>query len=225
MTPKQFVAKIEAIMKKHGNTQNAVAMSKYMKNYFPFFGIKKPLRAELTMPLIKDVKEHANETWLIDTAVLLWKRKEREYHYIAIDLLMRYRKMLTPKSFKAIEELLVSNSWWDSVDGITGCVVSPLVSAYPELKTKMSAYISHPNMWLRRVSIIHQLPYRKNTDQGLLFEACLRNMNDQEFFIRKAIGWALRQYAKTEPKAVYSFVETHKQSLSGLSIREALKHK
>ncbi len=225
MTPKQFVAKIETILTKHGNTGNAEAMSKYMKNNFPFLGIKKPLRAELSVPVIKEVKEYASESWLVETANLLWKKKEREFHYVAIELLTRYRRSLTPASFKAIEDLLVSNSWWDSVDGLTGCVVSPLVATYPELKTRMQAYITDPNMWLRRVSIIHQLPYRKNTDHELLFKACTKNMHDQEFFIRKAIGWALRQYAKTEPKAVYSFVEANKNSLSGLSIREALKHK
>ncbi len=225
MNPKQFISKIESILIKYGNEQDAQAMSKYMKNNFPFLGIKKPRRAELTLPLIKEAKEFASEKWLIEASGLLWKKKEREYHYVAIELLTRYRKMLTPESFRAIEDLLVSNSWWDSVDGLTGCVVSPLVATYPELKKKMNAYIIDPNMWLRRVSIIHQLPYRKNTDEELLFKACSMNMMDQEFFIRKAIGWALRQYAKTEPKAVYSYVEANKHKLSGLSIREALKHK
>lgn len=225
MTPENFLEQLTKTFNKNSNTENAVAMSKYMKNLFPFYGLKKPLRAEVTKPLIQSVKDSVNENWMIKTTALLWKQKEREYHYTAIELFRVYKKHITPKCFPHIEKMLLSNSWWDSVDGLVGNIISPLVKKYPELKKEMKRFIREENMWLRRVAIIHQLPYGKQTDTEFLYTSCETNMYDKEFFIRKAIGWALRQYAKTDPKSVYAFVEKNRSSLSNLSIREALKHK
>jgi 3-methyladenine DNA glycosylase AlkD len=196
-----------------------------MKNLFSFYGIKKPLRSEITKPVIEKAKGSITEDWLLKVAVLLWDKKEREYHYIAMDLFSKNRKWLTPKSFKIIEKLVLQHSWWDSVDSLTGYAISPLVFKYPELKKEMVRFSTHKNMWLRRISLIHQLPYKNQTDKAFLFAVCKKNMADTDFFIRKAIGWALRQYAKTNPKEVYDFVEANKEKLSNLSIREALKHK
>lgn len=225
MTPEKFLNELTKLFKQHANPEIAVAMSKYMKDLFPFYGLKKPVRSELIKPLFQKVKGEVTEDWLLQTTNLLWKQKQREYHYIAIDLLKAFRKHLTPASFDQLEQMLISNSWWDSVDGLTGNAISPLVKKYPELKKQMKRFVTEDNMWLRRVSIIHQLPYHNQTDKVFLFDACKKNMHDKEFFIRKAIGWALRQYAKSEPKAVYAFVEENRAKLSNLSIREALKHK
>ena len=225
MTPEIFLEELTKIFKKHANAENAIAMSKYMKNLFPFYGLKKPVRAEVSKPLIQNAKQSVDEDWIIKTTALLWKQKQREYHYIAIELFRVFKKQITPKSFPHIEKMVLQNSWWDSVDGLTGNIISLLVKKYPELKKEMKRYENEKNMWLRRVAIIHQLPYGKDTDAEFLFKACEQNMKDQEFFIRKAIGWALRQYAKTNSKAVYSFVESNRSALSNLSVREALKHK
>jgi 3-methyladenine DNA glycosylase AlkD len=225
MTPEKFLKDLTELFKQHADAETAKAMSKYMKDLFPFYGLKKPIRSKLIKPLFQKAKEDVSEEWLLQTTDLLWQKRQREYHYIAIDLLKVFRKHLTPASFDQLEKMLVSNSWWDSVDGLTGNAISPLVKKYPELKKHMKRFVTEDNMWLRRASIIHQLPYHKQTDQKYLFDACNKNMHDKEFFIRKAIGWALRQYAKDEPKAVYAYVEANKSKLSNLSIREALKHK
>jgi 3-methyladenine DNA glycosylase AlkD len=120
---------------------------------------------------------------------------------------------------------MVEKSWWDSIDALTGQVVGPLVLRFPELKKEMDRCSRHPNFWLRRSAILHQLAYKDQTDPERLFGYCLNNAANPEFFIRKAIGWALRQYAHTDPQAVYNFVDNHRDRLSPLSIREALKHR
>ena len=225
MKPEEFVKELTAIFKKNSDPENAIGMSKYMKNLFPYFGIKKPLRTEITKPLFLKAKESITEDWLLKVTALLWEKEQREYHYVAMDLLDKNRKLMTPKSFKVIEKLVIQHSWWDSVDSLCNYAISPLVLKYPELRAEMVKYSTHKNMWLRRISIIHQLPYKTRTDKDFLFDVCIKNQSDPDFFIRKAIGWALRQYAKTNPKDVYRFVETNKSGLSNLSIREALKHK
>lgn len=225
MKPEDFVKELTVILKKNADPENATAMGKYMKDLFPYFGIKKPVRTEITKPLFIKYRESMNEAWLLKTTALLWKEKQREYHYVALDLLNRNRKTMTAKSLKEFEKLAVRNSWWDSVDALCNYAIAPLLLRYPELKPEMKRYAVHENKWLRRIAIIHQLLYKNKTDEKFLFEACRQNQSDPDFFIRKAIGWALRQYAKTDPKAVYGFIEANRGQLSGLSIREALKHK
>ena len=165
------------------------------------------------------------ESWILKTVTLLWKMEEREYHYAALNLLEKNKKVITPKSFKTLEKMIITNSWWDSVDGIVSCAIAPLVLKYPELQKQMVRFSTHKNMWLKRVAITHQLLYKTITDKQFLFHVIKLNWNDTDFFIRKAIGWALRQYARTNPEEVYMFVEANKSKLSSLSVREALKHK
>lgn len=225
MLPIQFLSKIESVFTPHANPQEAEAMSKYMKNKFSFLGIKKPLRKELTSSLMKEVKLVITEEWLTKTVRLLWQKQERDYQYMAIELIRRFAsKYWSEKSFEEVEKCITEKSWWDSVDALSTYAVAPLVLNYPALMNKMKAYCNHDNFWLRRVAIIYQLPYYEKTDRHFLWVVCLKNASDKEFFIRKAIGWALRQYARTNPEAVIEFVKTHRDVLSPLSIREALKH-
>lgn len=225
MKPEKFVSDLDSLFKANANAEYAIAMSNYMKNLFTYFGINKPLRSVISKPLFQQAKEDFSEEWIMKTVDLLWKKKQREFHYIAIELLTKNKKLITPKSFNALEEMIVTNSWWDSVDGLCGNAISPLVLKYPELKKEMKRFSKSGNIWLNRVSIIYQLPYKAKTDTDFLFNVCKAHMHSKEFFIRKAIGWALRQHAKTDPQTVYAFVEANKSKLSNLSIREALKHK
>ena len=121
--------------------------------------------------------------------------------------------------------MIIAHSWWDSVDGIASYAIAPLVLKYPELQKEMAHFSTHKNLWLRRVAITYQLLHKTKTDKQFLFHVCKLNWGDNDFFIRKAIGWALRQYARTSPVEVYKFVETNNNKLSNLSVREALKHK
>lgn len=225
ISPKQFLSYLEHCFRPHANAVEAVAMSKYMKFLFPFLGIKKPKRKELTKTLLTQIKPYINEDWLVQSVNLLWEKKEREYQYVAIELLQRYApKHLSVNSWPQVEIWLTQKSWWDSVDAISSYAVAPMALKFPAVKQKLKGYATHKNFWLKRVAIIYQLPYYEKTDEAFLFEVCLKNAADKEFFIRKAIGWALRQYARTKPGSVKRFVKEHQKHLSPLSVREALKH-
>lgn len=224
MTSAEFVEQVEIDFELVANPIQAVPMAAYMKNHFSFLGIPQPKRNQLLKPLFAKIKGKVDETWLHQAALSLWALPEREFQYVASELLWEGRKVLSPKSLELAEELLVQKSWWDSVDSLCSDLIGPLVLRFPELKTEMDRFSSHPNFWLRRVALIHQLSYKDQTDAERLFEYCLANATDQEFFVRKGMGWALRQYAYTNPTAVYEFVEQYKDKLSALTIREALKH-
>lgn len=225
MKPQEFVNEITKSLRKQANAKEAEAMKKYLLNQFPFYGLKKPQRSLICKPLYAKLKGQIDETWILETAKLLWAKEEREYHTIAIDVFDKHKKLITPKSFKTLEKMATTHSWWDSVDGISSCAIAPMVLKYPEMKKEMQRFSKDKNMWLNRISIIYQILYKEKTDKEFLFKVCERHMHREEFFIRKAIGWALRQYAKTNKKEVYAFVEKNKDKLSGLSYREVLKHK
>jgi 3-methyladenine DNA glycosylase AlkD len=153
----------------------------------------------------------------------LWALPEREYQYVAVDLLRRQNKQLTADDLPALEALVQAKSWWDTVDGLA-VTIGSIVTREPQLLGRMDALIGAPDFWLRRIALLHQLDGKENTDEARLFAYCLRCADEREFFIRKAIGWALRQYARTNPAAVRQFLDTHREKLSGLSFREAAKH-
>jgi 3-methyladenine DNA glycosylase AlkD len=199
-------------------------MARYLRDQFLFLGLKRPEFQPLAKPLLAAAKPVADDAWLAETARLLWALPEREYTYVALDLLAKYQKKLTATSLPLLRELIVTRSWWDSVDGVVGAALSPLTLRLPALRTEMDAWSRDDNFWLRRAAILHQLKHHKATDTERLFAYCRANATDSEFFIRKAIGWALRTYANTDPLAVRAFVEANKTQLSGLSVREALKH-
>jgi len=133
-------------------------------------------------------------------------------------------KKLDPSHLPDVEHFIVAESWWDTVDSLAAWTVGPMVAAYPELVAVMDLWIDDDNMWLNRTAIIHQLGYKNTTDAERLFRYCRRRADHRDFFVRKAIGWALRQHARVDPDAVRSFVAEHDAELSGLSKREALKH-
>lgn len=196
----------------------AIGMAAYMKGQFTFLGIQTPQRRQACQPLIRAFVGDP-----IDAARSLWAMPEREYQYVAVDLLRRQSKRLNGDHLTPLEELVQSKSWWDSVDGLA-VTIGSIVLREAELGRRMDALIASPNMWLRRVALLHQLEWKANTDEGRLFDYCRRCAEEKEFFIRKAIGWALRQYARTNPDAVRNFLSCHRELLSGLSFREASKH-
>lgn len=224
MSPTEFAGAVQAALEPHRNPEQAAPMARYLKGRFPFLGLKRPELQPLVKPLVVAVKPVADEAWLSETIPLLWALPEREYQYVAVELLGRYQKRLTAASLPLLRERIVTRSWWDSVDGVVGAALSPLTLRLPELRTEMDVWSRDENFWLRRAAILHQLKHHASTDQERLFDYCRANASDPEFFIRKAIGWALRTYATTDPLAVRTFVEANKAQLSHLSVREALKH-
>ena len=195
----------------------------YMRDQFPFLGIPTPKRRALSREILAGLPALTVND-LERTARACWELSEREYQYFAVDLLVRYAKRLEPEFLTTVHHLITTRSWWDTVDALASNVVGPIVAAHPEAVATMEDWLVDENMWLARTAILHQLGYKERTDTARLFRYCLVRADHRDFFIRKAIGWALRQYAWTDPAAVREFVSAHAAELSPLSIREATKN-
>jgi 3-methyladenine DNA glycosylase AlkD len=201
----------------------AVAMSAYMREHFPFLGIPTPRRRALSREVLAGVPRPDEET-LRTVALACWELPEREYQYFACDWLARNAGTCTPALLPTLERLITTRSWWDTVDTLAGTVVGAIVLGFPAAVSTMDSWLAAENLWLVRSALLHQLRYKDRTDTERLFRYCLARAGHRDFFIRKAIGWALRQYAWTDPRTVRAFVAAHRDELSPLSVREALKN-
>lgn len=204
--------------------ERAEAMSRYMKGRFTFFGIPAPERRAIDRRVLARVGRPSDERALVALVRRSWDRPEREVQYFACDLLRRYASGASPALLGVCRELILATPWWDTVDALATRVVGPLVLAHPRLVAEMDRWAGGEDLWLARAAIIHQLTFGERTDSERLFRYALAWADEQDFFIRKGIGWALRQYARTDPAAVIEFVRGHRDRLSGLTRREALKH-
>lgn len=218
-----FSKELILLYKDNASAENADAMAKYMKKLFPFYGIKTDLRRSLHKQALEHNKQEVKEK-ARRIAIELYARPERECHYSAVEVLIKALKgQYKLEDITFIEYLLVNNSWWDSVDVISKYLLGEYLKQYPkEIAEVTMRFSASDNMWLNRSAILFQLGYKKDTDENLLFEICCRHRESKEFFIQKAIGWALREYAKTNPQAVRNFVFS--AGLKPLSNREALKN-
>lgn len=203
--------------------KKAIAQAAYMKNQFSFLGIAKPERASLEKTVFKQYPI-STEKELIEALQLLWQKNEREFHYSACELAVRYKKLWTPQTLASFEYMIRTKSWWDTVDDIAANMVGMLIFQYPELIPHMNAWIVDEHMWIRRSALLFQLRWKLHTNKDQLFLYCTKTMHEKEFFIRKAVGWVLREYSKTNPDAVRDFITIHRANLSGLSIREGSKY-
>ena len=197
-------------------------MARYMRDQFTFYGISAPVLRSIVRPVLRDAAPLA-EADAVAVASLCWSRLEREWQYVACDVLSAGASRWSADVLPVVEGLIVTKSWWDTVDGLAAHTVGGLVASHPTLVAVMDQWIDDDNIWLARTALLHQLRYKQRTDADRLFGYCLRRAADREFFIRRAIGWALREYSRTDPDAVAAFVAEHAPSLSPLSRREALK--
>lgn len=218
-----FIKSLETAFKENRNTENAAAMSKYMRNHFLFFGLKTEVRRSVFKAIWKENQEEINKN-ARSIALELYKKQEREFHYCAIEIIIKLLKGNYKKEdIQLIEKLLITNSWWDSVDTIAKNILGDYLLEFPlETQKGIEHFSNSKNMWLNRSAIIFQLGYKKKTNFDLLRSECEKHKNSNEFFIQKAIGWALREYAKTSPESVKNFVLT--ANLKPLSKKEALKN-
>ena len=199
----------------------AVAMAAYMRDQFPFLGIPSPERAALQRQAVAGLPKPTEAE--LDLAVReLWALPEREYQYAALDLLLRNVTVLSPGFLETARWLATAKSWWDTVDTLAAHVVGALVLRNAELGAAMDTWAEDADFWVVRTAILHQLRFKSATDTERLFRYCEMHAGNSEFFIRKAIGWALREYSKTDAAAVRQFVAEDEGKLSGLSKREAL---
>ncbi|MBW4481421.1 MAG: DNA alkylation repair protein [Tildeniella torsiva UHER 1998/13D] len=219
MTP--YLQNLKALFGQQASPEQAGPMKQYMRNQFEFLGIRGPMQKAL-------VKQFVAENGLPDLAQLddivreLWSWPEREYHYMALTFLDRHQKQLTPEDVPLLEYLITTKSWWDTVDSLASHNVGKLLSQYSSSRQAViESWRESENIWLRRTTLLFQLGYKAQTDDALLFSLVEQNKDSREFFLQKAIGWALREYSKTAPEAVQGFVST--ASLAPLSQRESLK--
>jgi 3-methyladenine DNA glycosylase AlkD len=217
-----YVASLKTLFEQNADPVQAVPMKKYMRDQFEYLGIKTPKNVELQ----KQFFEEFGFPSLSDLDPVLrdlWSLPQREFQYAAVGLLGRSNKEIPAKFIKTIEYLLITKPWWDTVDSIAGGTVGVHFQRFPDVREKyLARWRASDNFWLRRTTILFQLNYKKETDFELLSEIIRENLDSKEFFINKAIGWSLRQYARTDPKAVKRFVKA--TPLHPLSRREALKH-
>ncbi len=208
------------VLEANANPDNAIPMKAYMRNQFEFLGIQSNKLKELNGPFLKISKKH-DLNW--DFVYQCWDKNYREAQYLAIHYLKKNLNKIDKSNLLNLKKLIITKSWWDTTDAIDK-VVGYLVKKYPELEEEMLKWSIDENIWIRRVSIIYQLGFKKNTNTALLEKIIVNNFNSKEFFINKAIGWILRDYSKTNPNWVNDFIKRYYNNLNSLSLREARKY-
>ena len=218
-----FIEDLTSHFSKYANAKNASHMKDYMRGKFEFYGIKTKERRVLLKQTIEQNKEEL-ATNVRELTFKLYALPQRELHLTANEIFDRQlRKKYLKNDIALVERLITENSWWDTVDFIAKQILGNYLTMYPEMVEKTITRFSNvDNMWLNRSAIIFQLGYKHNTNEELLFKQCMAHKESNEFFIQKAIGWALREYGKTNPQSVLNFVNS--TSLKPLSHREAIRN-
>ena len=217
--------KLSGLITELENNRNellAESMGKYMRDKFNFLGIRGPKRTELFKKYFPTARKRKEIDWnFIETC---WNKEEREFQYAVVYYLKAMQKFLKKGDISKLKYLVVTKSWWDTVD-LLSKIIGDVVNRNKELKTLMLEWSKKENnIWLRRVAILHQLSFKENVDKLLLETILEDNLSDGEFFINKAIGWALRDYSKVNPEWVRKFIEKNRSEMANLSLREAMKY-
>jgi 3-methyladenine DNA glycosylase AlkD len=222
-----LLRKLRKALQQAGDPVRAPAMQAYMKSVMPYHGVPTPLLRQVCKATFADAQFATTSHW--QTQVLdLWRdARFREERYAALYLAgdKRAKSFQTPSAMKMYDELIVSGAWWDYVDDIASHRVGPILRDYPAtMRRKMLSWSKSNNLWKRRTAIICQLGFKAETDLELLYACIEPSLGSREFFLQKAIGWALRQYAWTDGAEVKKYVRLNQARLSALSCREALKN-
>ena len=224
----ELVAAITAALEQNADPERAVGQQRYMKSALPYFGLTSPALRAAVGPVLRDpaYRLHSRDAWLA-TIDAIWRgATHREQWYAALALARHrpYRSWVDSDAMTLWERLIREGAWWDVVDDIATHLVRDTVLAAPGVEgRRMRGWARSDSLWVRRAAILCQVGTRERLDQDLLTDVIEPNIDDRDFFARKAIGWALRDHARTDPQWVLRFVAAH-PGLSGLSRREALKH-
>jgi 3-methyladenine DNA glycosylase AlkD len=222
-----LIAAVREELARVADPVKAPAMQAYMKSAMPYLGVPEPALRRVCRAVFAAHPLASYDEWR-ETALALWREaRYREERYAAIGLTgdRRYRAYQQLDALPMYEEMIIFGAWWDYVDDLATHRIGLLLALYPDpMRATMLAWCRDANPWKRRTAILCQLSFKAATDEDLLYACIEPNLNDRDFFIRKAIGWALREYAKTCPDAVRRYVFEHETSLSPLSRREATKH-
>jgi 3-methyladenine DNA glycosylase AlkD len=222
---RDLIAAVRSALGAAADPERAPAMQAYMKSDLPFLGVAKPARVDALRPVWAAHPLAGRAVWEATIRELYDDAGFREERYAALALLDRGRRWHDPALVPLIEHLVIEGAWWDLVDEVASRTVSPLRRAFPaEMDAVVRAWSASDDLWLRRTSVLSQLNARGDVDRDLLADMCLAAAPSTEFFLRKAVGWALRDLAHRDPVWVRAFVAEHEEELSPLSRREALKN-
>jgi len=208
-------------MIQHKNEEQAQKMSKYMLNKFEYIGIKTPERRKIFKNFFKEYKNEEKIDW--EFVNKCWENKYREFQYVAADYLKNMKDKLTIDDIPKLKRLILKKSWWDTIDNLD-MTIGALALKDSNVNKILLEWSIDENIWLRRIAIDHQLLRKEKTNTELLEKVLENNLGQAEFFINKSIGWALRDYSKTNPEWVKNFIEKNRENMAKLSIKEASKY-
>ena len=208
-------------LEENRNELLAESMSKYMQDKFRFLGVRGVTRTEIYKKYFPDARKTKTIDW--DFVENCWNKEEREFQYVVVYYLKAMQKFLKREDISRLKYLIVTKSWWDTVD-LLAKVVGSLIIRIKGYDQIMLEWSKDSNIWLRRVAILYQLSLKDKVDKQVLDEILVNNLGDSEFFINKAVGWALRDYSKYNPEWVREFIKKNKENMANLSIREASKY-
>lgn len=219
-----LVSFVAAALAERADPEKAGPMAAYLKTDMPFYGVQKKGRTEVLRLVRREFPIDDNSAYR-DAVLALWDQPHREEKYLAIAMARQHTPFITMDNLDIYEQLVVEGAWWDFVDDVAINLVGFVhLHQREEMEPVIERWIDDEVMWLRRTSLISPIKHKAETDHKTLFDHCLRRAHENEFFIRKAIGWTLREYAKTEPDRVRRFLMNQRDRWSGLSFREASKH-
>ena len=208
-------------LEENRNELLAESMSKYMQDKFRFLGVRGATRTEIYKKYFPDARKNKVIDW--DFVERCWNKEEREFQYVVVYYLKAMQKFLKREDISRLKYLIVTKSWWDTVD-LLAKVIGSLVIRIEGYDQIMLEWSKDSNIWLKRVAILYQLSLKEKVDKQILERILVGNLGDSEFFINKAIGWALRDYSKYNPEWVREFIKKNKDNMANLSIREASKY-
>jgi len=212
---------LQALFEKHANPAYAAGAKAYMRNIADFYGLGSSLRRQLLNEFIES-SGYPQREQLEEAVFYAWEQPQREWQYIAMEITGRFARKGDEELLAMSEFMITHKSWWDTVDFIAPNIAGTVLKKNPDLiRPQIESWMESGNLWLQRSCLLFQLKYKNDTDKSILFELCERLAGHKDFFIRKAIGWSLREYSKRNPKDVLKFVDSH--SMSPLSYREATK--
>ena len=223
MDIKIYTSSLHQFLMAVGDEAIAIKQSQYMRNRFPFIGLMKDQQDKYWKEF-QEIHGRVDAQNAIEFCRQCMRYTEREMWYIGMKTLIKHKNKLKSKDIDFVRTLIIESDWWDIVDLVSSHLVGTLYLQYPEIQNTVDQWIYDENMWLRRSALIYQLQYKAKTNEEKLYGHILLACSESEFFIRKAIGWSLREYSKHNPKSVQRFIETHRDQLSTLSLKEGSKY-
>ncbi len=219
-----YLEELKTLLEAKKNPDLATKMERYMRNQFQYYGVMS-IERKLVLKTFLKQNGLPNKDNLEEIVQEMWQQPKREWLYCAMEIFELFLKKNKEDFLHLAEILILQHSWWDTVDVIALHIIGKTLQYFPEKTTEWTEkWANSDNIWLKRTSLIFQLMYKKDTDVNLLQKYILQHQHHKEFFIQKAIGWALRQYARTDANFVKDFVDKYHDTLPNLSKREALKH-